>query len=229
MNQDYSTGNRIVDEVGRINISGNIIPMVWFQAIRYPNGKPNVNAIIILADIVYWYRPTEIRDEITGQVVGRRKKFRDDLLQRSYGQISELFGLTKKQVVTAVNALEQMGVIKRNFRNMRINGQFVSNVLYLELIPQRLLEITYPGDGMELPVSTYKETGIPLKKGRHSAYKDRGGTVEGTTNTKITTEIETENYSNLIYPVEEKKQEADEIDRMAIILKLLKKISIMIF
>ena len=169
MNQDYSTGNRIVDEVGRINISGNIIPMVWFQAIRYPNGKPNVNAIIILADIVYWYRPTEIRDEITGQVVGRRKKFRDDLLQRSYGQISELFGLTKKQVVTAVNALEQMGVIKRNFRNMRINGQFVSNVLYLELIPQRLHEITYPGDGMELPVSTYKETGIPLKKGRHSA------------------------------------------------------------
>ena len=167
MNQDYSTGNRIVDEVGRINISGNIIPMVWFQAIRYPNGKPNVNAIIILADIVYWYRPTEIRDEITGQVVGRRKKFRDDLLQRSYGQISELFGLTKKQVVTAVNALEQMGVIKRNFRNMRINGQFVSNVLYLELIPQRLHEITYPGDGMELPVSTYKETGIPLKKGRH--------------------------------------------------------------
>lgn len=146
MNQDYSTGNRIVDEVGRINISGNIIPMVWFQAIRYPNGKPNVNAIIILADIVYWYRPTEIRDEITGQVVGRRKKFRDDLLQRSYGQISELFGLTKKQVVTAVNALEQMGVIKRNFRNMRINGQFVSNVLYLELIPQRLHEITYPGD-----------------------------------------------------------------------------------
>lgn len=90
MNQDYSTGNRIVDEVGRINISGNIIPMVWFQAIRYPNGKPNVNAIIILADIVYWYRPTEIRDEITGQVVGRRKKFRDDLLQRSYGQISEV-------------------------------------------------------------------------------------------------------------------------------------------
>ena len=222
MNQDYSTGNRIVDEVGRINISGNIIPMVWFQAIRYPNGKPNVNAIIILADIVYWYRPTEIRDEITGQVVGRRKKFRDDLLQRSYGQISELFGLTKKQVVTAVNALEQMGVIKRNFRNMRINGQFVSNVLYLELIPQRLLEITYLGDGMELPVSTYKETGIPLKKGRHSAYKDREGTVEGTTNTKITTEIETENYSNLIYPVEEKKQEADEIDRMAIYTQIIK-------
>lgn len=137
MNQDYSTGNRIVDEVGRINISGNIIPMVWFQAIRYPNGKPNVNAIIILADIVYWYRPTEIRDEITGQVVGRRKKFRDDLLQRSYGQISELFGLTKKQVVTAVNALEQMGVIKRNFRNMRINGQFVSNVLS---VPKCLVE-----------------------------------------------------------------------------------------
>ena len=96
MNQDYSTGNRIVDEVGRINISGNIIPMVWFQAIRYPNGKPNVNAIIILADIVYWYKPTEIRDEGTGQVIGVRKKFKSDLLQRSYQQISEQFGISKK-------------------------------------------------------------------------------------------------------------------------------------
>ena len=52
----YSTGNPIVDEVGTMNFTGNVIPMVWFKTIRYPNGAPHNNAIHILADIVYWYR-----------------------------------------------------------------------------------------------------------------------------------------------------------------------------
>jgi len=55
----YSTGNPIVDEVGTINFTGNVIPMVWFKTIRYPNGAPHNNAIHILGDIVYWYRPKE--------------------------------------------------------------------------------------------------------------------------------------------------------------------------
>lgn len=32
----YSTGNPIVDEVGTMNFTGNVIPMVWFKTIRYP-------------------------------------------------------------------------------------------------------------------------------------------------------------------------------------------------
>ena len=47
----YSTGNPIVDEVGTMNFTGNVIPMVWFKTIRYPNGAPHNNAIHILADI----------------------------------------------------------------------------------------------------------------------------------------------------------------------------------
>lgn len=34
----YSIGNAVVDEVGTINFTGNIIPMVWFKTICYPNG-----------------------------------------------------------------------------------------------------------------------------------------------------------------------------------------------
>lgn len=37
----YSTGNPIVDEVGTMNFTGNVIPMVWFKTIKYPNGAPN--------------------------------------------------------------------------------------------------------------------------------------------------------------------------------------------
>ena len=51
----YSTGNEIVDENAKLNISGNIIPQVWYRTIIRESGKPNLTAIIILADIVYWY------------------------------------------------------------------------------------------------------------------------------------------------------------------------------
>ena len=84
----YSTGNAVVDEVGTMNFTGNIIPMVWFKTICYPNGAPHNNAIHILADIVYWYRPKEERDEESGQLIGMKKKFKDDYLQRSYAQMA---------------------------------------------------------------------------------------------------------------------------------------------
>nr|WP_232204056.1 hypothetical protein [Atopobium sp. oral taxon 810] len=42
-----------------------------------------LDSALILADIVYWYRVTEVRDEQSGEVVGMRKKFRADMLQRN--------------------------------------------------------------------------------------------------------------------------------------------------
>ena len=108
------------------------------------SGKPNLTAIIILADIVYWYKPTEIRDEGTGQIIGVRKKFKSDLLQRSYQQLSEQFGISKKEATNAVVFLEKLGVVKRVFRTISMNGIVVNNVLYLELIVDRLKELTYP-------------------------------------------------------------------------------------
>ena len=44
--------------------------MTWLKNILTEKGKPYLLAIMILADLVYWYRPSEIRDEGTGEVVG---------------------------------------------------------------------------------------------------------------------------------------------------------------
>ena len=93
----YSTGNEIVDENAKLNISGNIIPQVWYRTIIRESGKPNLTAIIILADIVYWYKPTEIRDEGTGQVIGVRKKFKSDLLQEVTSRSANSLGFPKKK------------------------------------------------------------------------------------------------------------------------------------
>ena len=61
-----TSGNVIVDAMGAINISGNIIPAIWYRTITKENGKPYLLAIVILADIVYWYRPSEVRDQGNG-------------------------------------------------------------------------------------------------------------------------------------------------------------------
>ena len=124
MQSQFHTGSLTVDQMSRLHISGNIIPVTWFKTIRKATGKPNLNAIIILADIVYWYRPVEIRDELTGELIGLRKKFHSDILQRSYQQIADQFGITKRDATNAVVELEKLGVVKRIFRTLRLGNRF---------------------------------------------------------------------------------------------------------
>ena len=47
-------------------------------------------------------------------------------------------------ILYAVVFLEKLGVVKRVFRTISMNGIVVNNVLYLELIVDRLKELTYP-------------------------------------------------------------------------------------
>lgn len=140
----YGTGNLIVDEMANISFTGNIVPPIWYKTIAKENGKPYLAAITILSDIVYWYKPSEIRDEITGQLIGFKKKFHADLLQRSYGQMADLFGISKRQAIDATIFLEEKGVIKRVFRTIEQNGIQMNNVLFIELNTKRLKALTFP-------------------------------------------------------------------------------------
>ena len=146
MDSDFTTGNKTVDRMSRINITGNIIPAAWYKTIRKSTGKPYLNAIVILSDIVYWYRAAEIRDEGSGQLIGFRKRFHSDLLQRSYQQLADQFGISKRDANNAIVELEKLGVIKRVFRTLCINGQQVPNVLFLDLDVDILLALTYPAE-----------------------------------------------------------------------------------
>lgn len=160
-----SSGSLIVDKVGTINITGNIIPAIWYKTVLKSSGKPYLLAIAVLADIVYWYRPTEVRDRGTGQVLGWKKKFSGDILRQSYQYYADLFGESKKTVKMAMDRLEELGVIKREFRTVSYGDGIVSNnVMYIKLEPERLYELTYPeaepggdsGDAMggSLPAET---------------------------------------------------------------------------
>ena len=190
-----STGNEIVDSIGTIEITGNIICNNWYNWILRENGKPHHLAISILAEIVYWYKPTEIRDEMTGRTIGFKKKFRDDLLQKSYDQLGDKFGEEKQTIKRALDCLENIGVIRRSFRTTKNeNNRNLNNVMYIELVPECLQRISYENkEGKSsTPVDKYDDTLPSNLMGCNQICRE---TPEKTdeTNTKITTKNTTKN------------------------------------
>ncbi|MCI7790033.1 MAG: hypothetical protein MR531_04520 [Lachnospiraceae bacterium] len=205
----FTTGNEIVDAMASMQITGNVIPQIWYRQIQKDTGKPDLLAIALLADIVYWYRPQEVRDEITGQITGYRKRIAEDLLQRSYDQFAMMFGESKRSVQEAIVRLERIGVIKRVFRTIQFNGSRYNNVLYIELFPKRLFEITYPKGSLEAVTKKCNrcdvKNGLHLQKNADSVTQDCKHTYEkmgegiqknGRQITKNITEITTEIISS---------------------------------
>ena len=152
-----SSGCAAVDAMDRIRISGNVIPQSWYKEILRDNGKPYLLAVTLLADIVYWYRPVEERDESSGCVIGLRKRFRGDLLQKTYEEYSDLYGESKRTIKAALDRLEELGLIRKIFRDIRLkNGTKIPNVMYIEIFPDRIEEISHydidpPTSGPSVP------------------------------------------------------------------------------
>lgn len=141
----FSTGVEAVDQMGQLQIVGNIKPAIWNKTIVNEKGKPQRLAMDILADIVYWYRPTEIRDENSGMVIGWKKRFASDMLQRGYAELCEQFGEERKTIFRAMDFLEDLGVIRRVYRKLRYsNGMVANNVMFIDLNVNRLTELSFP-------------------------------------------------------------------------------------
>lgn len=211
----YSTGNAIVDEVSEMNFSGNVVPLTWFKTMLGESGKPMLLAIDLLADIVYWYRPKEIRDEGTGDLIGFQKRFKADLLQRSYRQIEQRFGVTKKQARTALDYLCKIGVIRKHLRNeLTSDGTPLHNNMYLELVPEKLKELTYPQFDDDVPL---REPPSANEDTRVVTCKTDGGALNVTTSTETTTEINNINNNNHI------NTEPDVMETMRAYEKIIKK------
>ncbi len=174
-----TSGNTTVDRMAQLNITEgvkiNVIPAAWYQTIRRANGKVNLNACVILAEIVYWYRPKITRDP-DGRVLSMETRFQEDALQKSYQELADQFGLSKRQVTDAIIFLEQLGVIRREFRTLKIgSGCVLQNVLFLHLDADRLAQLTYPD-----------------KKGEVSGYIGTPPSTERDTYTENTTKTNTE-------------------------------------
>ena len=189
------TGSPIVDELIDYNPPSIAIPHAWFKTIANDKGKPNINAIIVLSEIVYWYRPSLIKDEMTGEFLGYKKRFKDDLLQKNRRGFEKTFGLTKDQTYTALKHLENLGVIKNHLRHVETKTTTLNNVRYIELIPEKLKELTYPIVQKRDPI-VQKREGVAQERDpyrietRPLSYRNETNTL--ITNTKTSdTEITT--------------------------------------
>ena len=186
------SGIASVDALYGINFTGNIIPHTWYGAIQTEKGKPDVNAIAILSEILYWHRPREsCGDGDSGETV-LEKRFASDMLQLSYGQLNKKFHLSKAQCRRAMKNLERLGVIKRHLRDIETDaGDSLNNVMFIELFSDRLLQLTFPGE--DAP-GEKNVTRVSNEMDEVIAFDRPGGIRKDMTNTKISTEITNKDY-----------------------------------
>lgn len=148
MMTQLTTGQPTVDAIGRMNfLEGSYVPHTWLKHLTYSNKRGTYThhlAVLLLADIVYWYRPTVIKDEHSGELLGWKKKFAGDQLQRSYDAIAAHLGATYKQAREAVLFLKDIGLITAELRNFTTKtGLFVANALYLEPVAEQISMLQY--------------------------------------------------------------------------------------
>jgi len=136
--------SRACVDISKINFSGNIIPKNWYKSIKFSSGKADLLAINILAEVVYWYRLVEVCDEATGKVIGYKRRFKADKLQRSYQSFADMFGVSKRQIKAAIDRLKDQGSLKTEFRTVHSGNAIMTNVLFLEPVPKNILNITHP-------------------------------------------------------------------------------------
>lgn len=225
-----TSGNQTVDSMGTVSVVGNVTPQIWYRTITRDNGKPYLLAIAILADICYWYRPTEMRDESSGQIIGWKKKFRGKCLQKSYQQYAELLGESKRTVKAAIDRLVELGIVKRHFDDVTVAmGGTLRNVMFLDLNIETLKACTYPdnisgkNNADERKAENISQEVLQNFVPRHTEESNTScfrmqddqpnnaihGTESSGTNTEITTETINKDYQHPINP-ENMMDETDE-------------------
>lgn len=130
--------NNTLEQTRQLNLTGNIIPHTWYTKITFKNGTPDLLGIVLLADILYWYRLVEIKDEKTGKLMGYKKKFKADMLQRSLGDFSKQFGYNKRQISEALKRLEDAGLIIKKLRTIETAMGVINNVLFVAPVPSTI-------------------------------------------------------------------------------------------
>ena len=234
-----TSGNSVVDAMGMMNFTGNVTPQVWYSTITRENGKPYLLAITLLADIVYWYRPVEVRDQQSGRVTGWKKRFHGDLLQKTYQQYADLYGESKRSVKAALDRLEELGVIKKVFRDVPYeNGLVMYNLMYIALDAEMLRNLTYPE---EITAAVTENRSESAEEGTCKITQGvvhnfvGGGTTEcnslpqqkvpeGTTTCRTNTEITTESTNiNSIHPIcQDVDDKMDGINTLALYKQRIK-------
>ena len=169
---------------------GILIPHTWFSKVLTKSGAPDMTAIIILSEIVYWHRLTPVYEK--DELVGYKKKFEGKELQKQSKDFAKKFGWSAKTVNEALNRLVVYRLITRNFKDVSFEKYVAQERQYIDIVPENIIKITF--DCEEVVTKGINETFTPPKRN-----------VEHTKNTN------TKDYCNTNHSFSSASHEAGEL------------------
>jgi len=134
---------KTVRQLSAINFEGNIIPHHWYSQLKTDAGHTDLNAITLLAEIVFLHRPIQLTDRKGKPLL--KQRFRGQTLNIQVAYFVEKFGLSDNQARDALKRLEtKHGLISREYKTALEDGKRVSNVMFITLNIKQLKAITHP-------------------------------------------------------------------------------------
>lgn len=197
-----NTGHKIVDEITQLKFDGNTIPNTWYCHIKYETKKKkifkaDILAINILADLIYWYRASEIREDETGKTIGYKKKFKADKYQKWYSAWAEKFGVTKRQIQTSMKILIDFGAVNREVTTLTTEqGLKLTGVTYFEPVVEKIKYINTPVSENHPPI--YLQCNTSQQNKYDPLQKNVGGGTKKREYTETPTKNQTKTSTNTV-------------------------------
>ena len=139
-----STGNTVADELAQIKFFGHVIDYTWLDHPAFDDETNKGLMLIVFAELYYFHTPKEDEDKFSHFSRPRTKRFDGDVMYKSYRLWSQKTGLSTDQLRRALAALVKAGLIKKwrapVYDRM---GEPTNNKILIELIFDRVLEVTY--------------------------------------------------------------------------------------
>jgi hypothetical protein len=107
------------------------IPNSWYSHLLDAKGQVYSDAILVLAEIINWYRLIPIYDRSTKKIIGYQKKFKLDLLQKSYKDFEDKFSFSKEKTRRILDFLIQKKLIYKEMRTLKSKSLVLSNVMFI--------------------------------------------------------------------------------------------------
>jgi hypothetical protein len=168
------------------------IPNSWYPHLLDAKGQVHSDALLILAEIVNWYRLIPVYDRSTKKITGYQKKFKLDLLQKGYKDFEAKFGFSKEKSRRILDFLIQKKFLYKEQRTLRSGSLVLANVMFIGIHVENIKQMNNASPKKDcvvyhfLPgkVNPSHENTPPLVTNLLG-----GGTKNLTTYTEITPEI----------------------------------------
>jgi len=125
-------------------ITGNVIPRICYRNLatidKRGKKRPATIAINVRAELLFWYRPIEEKDDKSGKIT-LRKRYKGEYVQKSVPQLADDLGFTEDQVKRALTFLEQKNLIRRIIKVEKAFGQYIK-IVYIALNAREVIRIT---------------------------------------------------------------------------------------